>query len=84
MNIIDRKVGIAKKVLYDLKMVYPYFIQQLEKTTSNAFTKLTKPTKPLSPLKKIKVSKDQYDKISKEHFNKQLNELHRAQKDILH
>ena len=37
----------------------------------------------MSPLKKIKNSKDQYDKVSKEHFKKQLNEIHRAQKDII-
>lgn len=49
------------------------FTQQLEKTNSNAFSKFTKSSKPLSPLKKIPISKDAFDKISKEHFNKQLN-----------
>lgn len=82
MCIINRKPGMAKKVLYELKMV-PYFImQQLEKTAGTSFTK-SKPSKTLSPLKKIQVSKDQFDKISKQHFNKQLNELHRAQKEII-
>ena len=32
---------------------------------------MTKTT--LSPLKKLKVSKEQYDKVDKEHFLKQLN-----------
>ena len=43
---------------------------------------MAKSSKPLSPLKKIPLSKDTFDKISKEHFNKQLNEIHRAQKNI--
>jgi hypothetical protein len=38
--------------------------------------------KTLSPLKKIKVSKDQYDKVEKDHFVKQLNELRPAQKSV--
>ena len=56
-----------------MKMVKIYIIQQLEKTTINNFTKLTKTTKPLSPLKKIPLPKEKFDKISKQHFNKQLN-----------
>jgi hypothetical protein len=43
---------------------------------------MAKPNKPLSPLKKIPVPKEKFDKISKEHFNKQLNEIHQAQKSI--
>lgn len=83
MSIIDRKQGIAKKVLYELKMVNNIIIQQLEKTNQNAFPKLQKTTKTLSPLKKIQISKDQFDKVNRDHFKKQLNELHRAQKTIV-
>lgn len=39
--------------------------------------------KTLSPLKKIQISKDKYDQVNKEHFVKQLNELHPAQKEII-
>lgn len=40
-------------------------------------------TKTLSPLKKIQISKEKYDEVSREHFIKQLNELHPAQKEIV-
>lgn len=47
-----------------------------------AFTKSIK-AKPLSPLKKIQVAKDKYDAVTRDHFQKQLNELHPAQKEIV-
>ncbi len=56
---------------------------QLEKTNSTAMGKLYKNKKTLSPLKKIKVSKQKYDAMSKEHFSRQLNEMHPAQKVFL-
>lgn len=40
--------------------------------------------KTLSPLKKIQISKEKFDQANKEHFVKQLNELHPAQKEIIH
>ena len=39
--------------------------------------------KTLSPLKKLQISKDKFDQVHKEHFIKQLNELHPAQKEII-
>lgn len=66
LGIMEKKKGLAKKTICELKM-------QLEKTTSNPFSKLSKPNKPLSPLKKVPVPKETYDRIAKEHFNKQLN-----------
>lgn len=40
-------------------------------------------SKTLTPLKKIQISKDKFDQVNKEHFIKQLNEMHPAQKEII-
>jgi hypothetical protein len=40
-------------------------------------------SKTLTPLKKIQISKEKFDTVQKEHFVKQLNELHPAQKEII-
>ena len=58
-------------------------MQQWEKTNDNAFTKTNRLSKTLTPLKKIQISKEKFDQIHKEHFVKQLNELHPAQKEII-
>lgn len=57
--------------------------QQLEKTSDNAFSKSTKLGKTLTPLKKIQISREKFDQVQREHFVKQLNELHPAQKEIV-
>jgi hypothetical protein len=40
-------------------------------------------SKTLAPLKKIPITKEKFDQVQKEHFIKQLNELHPAQKEII-
>jgi hypothetical protein len=40
-------------------------------------------SKTLTPLKKIQITKEKFDQVQKEHFLKQLNELHPAQKEII-
>lgn len=39
--------------------------------------------KTLTPLKKIQISREKFDQVQREHFVKQLNELHPAQKEIV-
>lgn len=55
----------------------------MEKTNDNAFSKTNRLNKTLTPLKKIQISKERFDQVTKEHFVKQLNELHPAQKEII-
>ena len=57
--------------------------QQLERTNANHFSRSARSTRTLSPLKKIQVSKEKFDEVNREHFVKQLNELHPSQKAII-
>lgn len=56
-------------------------MQQLEKTTNNVFNKTSKPNKPASPIKRVPLTKDTFDRVSKQHFTKQLNERLQSQKN---
>ena len=55
----------------------------MEKTNDNAFSKTNRLNKTLTPLKKIQITKERFDQVAKEHFVKQLNEMHPAQKEII-
>lgn len=77
-NIINKKPGVAERMLYELKM-------SLEKVNNPADVFIFHKTgkfNPVFPLKKLDPGKQQFDTFESRFFGRRLNEMNKAQKAV--